>query len=67
MQISDLKLEKVKNIRRIPVGWAWLIVVVLGAVLSFYYFSVRPEQIKKECYVYRKLISYEECLIKHGL
>lgn len=43
-----------------------LIIVMFGG--AFYWFSVRPEQIKKECY--QEWIfpgDYDDCLMKHGL
>lgn len=70
IKLNEIKLEKIKNIKHIPIGWAWLIVVVVVVVFSFYWFSLRPAQIKKECYQ-RSLgqygTNYGVCLRQNGL
>lgn len=65
-------IEKIKNIKNIPIGWAFLIVIIIVVVFSFYWFSVRPEQIRKECYKNRNMYGiyyhdYEGCLKGNGL
>jgi len=47
----------------------WLIVVVVGAIILFYWFGLRPAQIRKDC---SKASSgservYDRCLQQHGL
>ena len=59
-------LTKVKHMQKISIGWAWLVVVVVAAIFSWYWFSVRPAQIQKECFEY-PYPSYDECLVGNGL
>lgn len=55
----------------ISIKWVLLAIVVIGAIFAFYWFSVRPEQIKKECYRKSTLIwggvDFGACLRQHGL
>lgn len=57
--------------KRIHIGLIWLIIAIVGIILSFYWFSVRPENIRKNCYIssvkYYGSVNYEACLIEHGL
>jgi hypothetical protein len=57
------------NIKSIPLSWVWLIIAVVVLIFSFYWFSVRPEQIKKECYKKASVSNtpYRGCLLKNGL
>ena len=58
-------LEKIKNI---PPVWAWLIVLIVGSVIAFYWFGVRPEQIRKNCYFGPSRPDAEyNCLKRNGL
>ena len=61
-------MNKVKNT---PVMWVGLIAIVVVLGFCFYWFSFRPEQIKKECYrlssPYYGGQNYEACLIKNGI
>lgn len=57
----------------LPMKWVWLIVAVLAAGMAFYWFSVRPEGIRKDCYETARINayyggdeSYQDCLRKHG-
>ena len=52
------------------VGSRWLIVLVIGAIILFYWFGIRPSNIKKECAGRiddNGYSMYEECLRQNGL
>ena len=54
--------------KRNVMGWAWLIIVVVIVGVLFYWFGVRPGQIREEC---QRLTyygnNYDACLNEHGL
>lgn len=69
-QISFTFTNLLFNMKYLSMGSTWLIVVIIGAIFSFYWFSVRPEQIKKECYKKSSLdyyFSYDDCLMRSGI
>jgi hypothetical protein len=66
VSIGKLFLKEIKQVKNIPLGWAWLIVSIACIVFSFYWFSVRPANIQHKCYMY-PYPSYNECLVKNGL
>lgn len=57
------------TVKKIPVKWVWIIIVVGGAIFCFYWFSLRVEGIKKQCYQYSVSYgqNYEACLTQNGL
>jgi len=61
--------EAATNTEGIPLGWAWLIVVVFVAAGTFYWFGMRPANIKQNCYRQTQYGSgyYESCLRQNGL
>ena len=66
------KLKNINEIKKLHIGLAWLIVAIIGSVMFFYWFGVRPEQIKKDCYLRGQNAlgwsgSYEDCLQQNGL
>lgn len=67
-KLNTQKLKGLKNIQQFPISWVWLIVVIAGIAFSFYWFSVRPEQIKKDCNRQSYYgTNYYACLRQHGL
>lgn len=61
-----LKFDSIKNMKNIPIGWAWLVVAIVGAI-SYYWFIERPDQIMKKCSIYNETYNKENCLKKNGL
>lgn len=65
--------EIIEKVKRFPVAWVWLIVAIVGIAFAFYWFSVRPEQIRKQCFIesrsalYSYEASYKGCLVRNGL
>lgn len=58
--------NNLKNMNHISIKWVSLVVIIIGAVFAFYWFSVRPAQIQKKCYQ-NPYPSYNECLVGNGL
>ena len=65
---SKVLKQKTKYMKNISIGWVWLIIVIIGVITAFYWFSMRPEQIKKECYRQSMGgVNYDACIRQHGL
>lgn len=62
----------VDKVKKISPVWAWLIVVVIAAAVAFYWFGIRPGQIRSDCYRQYEGSNidnggYLDCLGKNGL
>ena len=57
------------NIQNISAKWVWAIIILGALMFCFYWFSIRVENIKKECF--QKNVNYgqnyDACLRQNGL
>lgn len=67
---KNIDTNKIKNTAKdISPNQRWLIVAVVIALVFFYWFGVRPGQIRKECagkYGQASEYNYKQCLRSHG-
>ena len=67
----------IEKIKQIPIAWVWLIVVIVAIITLFYWFGIRPAQIKEKCYhswatgqldpITGNGVIYDDCLMQNGL
>ncbi len=66
--VKSIQFGTIRLIKKISFRWAWFGLIIIVFATSFWWFGVRPAQIKKDCSNRnRNSYNYEMCLHQSGL